>query len=194
MMFGEEHQGSERMSLLSTQQEMIVKLAAHGLTNKEIARNLNVGVRAIETQFVRMRRKLGSANKTETIAEAMSRITAKTDEETAALADVTRWMHTYLIAFDSQFRIVFMNQACRGTFDFAIHDIDAGREVWKAITPGMADRERLRPLSSGTVRDYSSHKVTMNDSNGISRTIVWSSGAHSHPAKGWAWWAVGWEG
>lgn len=182
------------MNLLSTQQEMIVQLASHGLTNKEIARELNVGVRAIETQFVRMRQKLDAANKTETISIALQLINQKADEQNAGLAEIAMWVGAYVLAFDSNHRILFMNEAVRATFNFKVHDSDAGREVWKTITPGMADRERLKPLSASTGRDYASHSTTMPDTVGAERTVVWSSRAHTHPANGWAWWAIGWDG
>lgn len=181
------------MSLLSTQQEMIVKLAAHGLTNKEIARELNVGVRAIETQFVRMRKKLESANKTETIAEAMQLIGRKADGETAGLAEITRWMGAYVLVFDFHFRIVFANEAVTNTFGFRLNDADVGREVWRTITPGMDQRQRLKPLTAATVRDYAGHVTAMADSSGAKHTVVWSSAARGHPANTWPCWVVGWD-
>lgn len=180
------------MERLSVQQISIVKMAERGLTNKEIAVQLNVGPRAIETQFRRLKEKLSTANKTETIAVATKLISAKVDEEMAAIANAGRWMQAFMVGFDDQFRIVYQNPSFAAAFSLPSNDVRSGKELWKQIVPGMADKQRFKRLSEETSRDFAPHPVTMMDKDGHMHTVLWSSRAQSHPSEKWASWAVGW--
>lgn len=63
----------DREDVLSERELQVVRLAAGGLGNREIAATLSVSVRTVEAHFTGVFNKLGVANRTEAIATAASR-------------------------------------------------------------------------------------------------------------------------
>jgi len=184
---------SARKQQLSPQQEHIAILAASGLTNKEIAQNLKVGPRAVETQFRRMRDKFGTSNKTETIAVIRQMVLERENKQADSMAGLAKSMPALVLAFDRKYTVVAANTEAVRLLAPARQDAEAGRNLWKQITPGVANRKRLPSLSAETSRDFAGHLVDMTTASGEHRTIAWSSSARSHPVPGWAAWAVGWD-
>lgn len=68
---------TERHEALSDRERQIARLAAEGLTDKEIARRLDVSITTVRTYWVRMRRKLGAANRAQAIVRALDAKTPK---------------------------------------------------------------------------------------------------------------------
>lgn len=58
---------------LSEREQEVLQLAARGLSNKEIARELGVGLRTVHTHFRRVFDKLGVASRTEAVVYALRR-------------------------------------------------------------------------------------------------------------------------
>jgi PAS domain S-box-containing protein len=59
-------------SALSERERLILSLAAEGLTDKEIAQRLEIGVATVRTYWDRMRRKLGTINRAQSVARVLS--------------------------------------------------------------------------------------------------------------------------
>ena len=65
--------GESREEGLSGQEERVLSLAAGGKTNRQIARILNLGETTVKTYFSRIFAKLGVADRTSAVVEAMRR-------------------------------------------------------------------------------------------------------------------------
>ena len=65
--------GESREEALSGQEERVLSLAAGGKTNRQIARILNLGETTVKTYFSRIFAKLGVADRTSAVVEAMRR-------------------------------------------------------------------------------------------------------------------------
>jgi DNA-binding CsgD family transcriptional regulator len=59
-------------SALSDRERLILSLAAEGLTDKEIALRLDIGVATVRTYWDRMRRKLGTINRAQSVAKLLA--------------------------------------------------------------------------------------------------------------------------
>ncbi len=62
------------MNELSGRENQVVLLAADGLTDKEIAKHLNLQVATIRTYWERIREKLGTANKAQSISRMLAQL------------------------------------------------------------------------------------------------------------------------
>ncbi len=182
---------SKRKTALSEQQIRIVTLASTRMTNRHIADRLGVTEGSIDTQFQRMRVKLDTKNRADTIQAAMEYITEREGQENQRLAELAHGMPILLVAFDNNYCVVATNDATDATFLVVRGRPDEGRRVWREITPGASERKRLRHNSVGVVFDYNDHRVRMTDIDGGRRVISWFSAAESHPIPGWHSWAVG---
>src|SRR5689334_15497103 len=56
---------------LSEREKEVLFLAGEGKTDKEIAKELNIGPKTVRTYWDRMRAKLGAASRTEVLAKAL---------------------------------------------------------------------------------------------------------------------------
>jgi DNA-binding CsgD family transcriptional regulator len=63
---------SPRRSRLTRRQEQVVDLAANGMSDKEMARQLGISVRTVEDHFSRARQRWGAATRAELIAMAVA--------------------------------------------------------------------------------------------------------------------------
>jgi len=82
-------------TLLSGREEEVLLLSASGLTDKEIAQRLGLGVATINTYWKRMREKLGGVNRAELVAAVLRRnaddiLTAKELENFNLISEVVR--------------------------------------------------------------------------------------------------------
>ena len=64
---------AERPRRLSNREEEVFDLVGQGLTTREIADRLEIGVKTVETHIARLRDKLGANNKTELSRMAYAR-------------------------------------------------------------------------------------------------------------------------
>lgn len=64
----------EKSELLSDREKQIAKLAAQGLTDKEIARKSGVSITTVRTYWMRIRRKVQATNRAQAIVKALAQI------------------------------------------------------------------------------------------------------------------------
>src|SRR5471030_1999859 len=62
------------MSELSGRENQVVLLAADGLTDKEIAKRLDLQLTTIRTHWERVREKLGTSNKAQSISKLLAQL------------------------------------------------------------------------------------------------------------------------
>jgi len=75
----------EKSELLSEREKQIAKLAAQGLTDKEIARKSGVSITTVRTYWMRIRRKVQATNRAQAIVKGLAQIEAAS-RSTAHLA------------------------------------------------------------------------------------------------------------
>lgn len=172
---------------LSPQQEEIVRLGSDGRSNREIAEALGVGTRAVETQIRRIRQKLGTHDRRETLTTAVVTLEGRNVSLATQLAALTNLMPVYVVAFDEQFELAYANEKARD-LDLVSHARQHPlKALWKAIAPEQG-RQRLhnpKPV------DFDDHKVRMKSTDGQERVVSWSSSAKTNPIAGWGAWAIG---
>ena len=66
------------LNVLSEREEQVLLLSTKGLTDKEIAKKLGLSIATVNTYWVRIRTKLGGANRAELVASALNRNTEET--------------------------------------------------------------------------------------------------------------------
>src|SRR5438270_5272767 len=96
--------------LLSDREEQVLLLSTKGLTDKEIARKLNLSIATVNTYWVRIRTKLGGANRAELVAAALHKnaeetLTAKEMENQRLISEVVRRAEAERALRDSQARL-----------------------------------------------------------------------------------------
>lgn len=96
--------------LLSDREEQVLLLSTKGLTDKEIARKLNLSIATVNTYWVRIRTKLGGANRAELVAAALSKnaeetLTAKELENQRLISEVVRRAEAEKLLKESQARL-----------------------------------------------------------------------------------------
>src|SRR3982750_2429590 len=77
------------MQDLSTREREIVLLAAGGLTDKEIARDLSLTIASVRTYWERLRRKLDASNKSHAVALTLRNMVLSQQK---AIAEKDRWI------------------------------------------------------------------------------------------------------
>jgi PAS domain S-box-containing protein len=78
-----------KMQDLSTREREIVLLAAGGLTDKEIAKDLGLTLASVRTYWERLRNKLGASNKSHAVALTLRNIVFTQEK---AILEKDRWM------------------------------------------------------------------------------------------------------
>jgi len=96
--------------LLSDREEQVLLLSTKGLTDKEIARKLNLSIATVNTYWVRIRTKLGGANRAELVAAALNKnaeetLTAKELENQRLISEVVRRAEAERALRESQSRL-----------------------------------------------------------------------------------------
>lgn len=84
-----------QFSVLSEREEEVLLLSTKGLTDKEIARKLGLSIATVNTYWVRIRTKLGGANRAELVAAAMQQnaqmtLTARELENQQLISEIVR--------------------------------------------------------------------------------------------------------
>lgn len=179
---------SERKTALSEQQIRIVTLASMRMTNRQIAERLQITEGSVDTQFQRMRAKLGTDSRAQTVVVAMELIAEREGQESMRFAELAQGMPILLIAFDASHAIVATNDAADRLFAFTLNRVDEGLKTWKQVVPGATERRRRRHVL-GT--DYENYRARMTTAKGEECVIAWFSAAQSHPIPGWHFWVVG---
>jgi PAS domain S-box-containing protein len=93
--------------LLSEREEQVLLLSTKGLTDKEIAKKLNLSIATVNTYWVRIRTKLGGANRAELVAAALhmnaeETLTAKEIENQRLISEIVRRAEAEKALRDSQ--------------------------------------------------------------------------------------------
>jgi PAS domain S-box-containing protein len=96
--------------LLSEREEQVLLLSTKGLTDKEIARKLDLSIATVNTYWVRIRTKLGGANRAELVAAALHKnaeetLTAKELENQRLISEVVRRAEAERALRESQSRL-----------------------------------------------------------------------------------------
>lgn len=96
--------------ILSDREEQVLLLSTKGLTDKEIARKLDLSIATVNTYWVRIRTKLGGANRAELVAAALNMnaeetLTAKEIENQRLIGEIVRRAEAEKALRDSQERL-----------------------------------------------------------------------------------------
>src|SRR5256714_3289509 len=96
--------------LLSDREEQVLLLSTKGLTDKEIARKLDLSIATVNTYWVRIRTKLGGANRAELVAAALNKnaeetLTAKERENQRLISEVVRRAEAEKALHESQSKL-----------------------------------------------------------------------------------------
>jgi PAS domain S-box-containing protein len=96
--------------LLSDREEQVLLLSTKGFTDKEIAKKLNLSIATVNTYWVRIRTKLGGANRAELVAAALNKnaeetLTAKELENQRLISEVVRRAEAERALRESQSRL-----------------------------------------------------------------------------------------
>lgn len=97
-------------NLLSDREEQVLLLSTKGLTDKEIARKLGLSIATVNTYWVRIRTKLGGANRAELVAAALNKnaeetLISKEIENQRLISEVVRRAEAERALRESQHRL-----------------------------------------------------------------------------------------
>src|SRR5690348_12107867 len=102
--------GKNDAGLLSEREEQVLLLSTKGFTDKEIARKLDLSIATVNTYWVRIRTKLGGANRAELVASALHKnaeetLTAKELENQRLISEVVRRAEAERALVESQSKL-----------------------------------------------------------------------------------------
>jgi DNA-binding CsgD family transcriptional regulator len=153
--------GSRGNQQLSTREIEIVRRAAQGMIDKEIAREMHVSLNTIRTYWTRIRKKLNAVNRAEVIAKVggwmahddSAMLTSRQHSFAAQLASAFETAPWGYLVLNSSGAVVAANNACTTLFERPTESIlgqcpDAEVELFASQPPASIARV-LEELGTG---------------------------------------------
>lgn len=176
---------------LSEREKEVLFLAGDGLTDKEIARKLNIGPKTVRTYWDRMRAKLGAASRTEVLAKALQSAHDQLAASEQRIRMFVEHMPVLFNALDEDMNIMLANEECERLTGYTSEEILHQPLLTEAHIPDPEERNRVLAEFAERQGDYRDLETDIVCKDGETRTIAWSSRAKQNPIPGWASWAIG---
>jgi PAS domain S-box-containing protein len=110
---------------LSDQERAVLRLACNGLTDKEIARNLELSEKTIDTYWTRMRQKLNAKNRTHVVAKVLGAALDAADQENCESLHDACEEGVWIVRFDGQ--TTYANQAVADMFGLSLEEMQSAQ-------------------------------------------------------------------
>lgn len=176
---------------LSDREREVLFLAADGLTDKEIAVRLNIGVKTVRTYWERMREKLGAASRTQCLAMALRSAYEAVQKSEERLRVFVDNMPVMFSAYDERLDIIMTNKEFERVSGYPVETITSGSKFLEKAYPDNRLRNRRHSVFTSNLGEYRDLELPLTCADGTHKTIAWSSGAKAAPIDGWHSWAIG---
>lgn len=176
---------------LSEREKEVLFLAGDGLTDKEIARKLNIGPKTVRTYWDRMRAKLGAASRTEVLAKALQSAHDQLAASEQRIRLFVQHMPVIFNALDDEMNIMLANDECERLTGYSSQEILHQPLLTEAHIPDPEERNRVLRQFVERQGDYTDLETDLVCKDGSQKTIAWSSRAKENPIPGWASWTIG---
>ncbi len=176
---------------LSEREREVLLLAADGLTDKEIALKLDIGIKTVRTYWDRMRVKYGAASRTQCLAMALRGAFEAVAESEERLRIFVHNMPVMFSAYDERMNVIKSNLECARVTGFDLVDLEENPRFLEMVYPDPVARQRRLVDFTSQLGDYKDLEVDLVCKDGSSKTIAWSSTAKDNPIPGWHSWAIG---
>ncbi len=177
---------------LSEREREVLALAAEGLTDKEIAVRLGIGVKTIRTYWDRMRQKLGAASRTQVLAEAHRLVQEELASSEERLQLFVQSMPVLFFAMDKKLRLLSINQECANVSGYDLETLREEGKLLDLLFPKPAQRKKLLGAWAAK-RDFRDLEADLTCPDGTTRTVLWSSRSRAYPIPDWPNWAIGYD-
>lgn len=176
---------------LSEREKEVLFLAGDGLTDKEIARNLNIGPKTVRTYWDRMRAKLGAASRTEVLAKALQSAHDQLSASEQRIRMFVQHMPIVFNALDEEMNVILANEECERLTGYTSEEIINQPLLTESHIPDSELRNKVLSQFAEQEGDYRDLETEIVCKDGSKRTIAWSSRAKQNPIPDWASWAIG---
>ncbi|MEA2553117.1 MAG: hypothetical protein QOJ65_1293 [Fimbriimonadaceae bacterium] len=176
---------------LSEREKEVLFLAGDGLTDKEIARKLNIGPKTVRTYWDRMRAKLGAASRTEVLAKALQSAHDQLSASEQRVRMFVQHMPVIFNALDDSMNVILVNEEAERLTGFAGEEVLNKPLINENHIPEAERRNSMLQDFAGREGDYRDLETEIFCKDGSQKVIAWSSRAKQNPIPGWASWAIG---
>lgn len=171
----------------------LVEFAAADCSDVQMAMDLGLSKNAVEKRWAKLRRRFGVHSRTAIIANHFQQRSKKLEELYNAHLRLEDELALALFAFDENRRVVYCNKAAARLLGLPAEDLIGNDRVWRQVTPGAAERTRIRREFLDGLKDFFRHVTRITRPDGTVATVAWSSRARSHPIHPYHWWVIGQE-
>jgi len=176
---------------LSEREKEVLFLAGEGKTDKEIAKELNIGPKTVRTYWDRMRAKLGAASRTEVLAKALQSAHDQLSASEQRIRMFVQSMPVIFNALDENMNVILANDECERVTGFQSEEIIGQPFVSEQHIPDKDRRASVLREFSEQKGDYLNLETEIECKDGSTRVIAWSSRAQQNPIPGWSTWTIG---
>lgn len=165
---------------LSEREGDVLRLAAEGMTDKEIARRLNITPKTVRTYWDRMRLKLDAASRTEVLAKAVQSGSPGLSQSLSHWKALVEDLPLLFVVLDSDLKVVYANREALSCSGYSLEE---------AVSPD--GQHKVIPRSICAARAARGQRALMACADGTNKEIFWFSGKFTSSLPGWTEYRVG---
>lgn len=176
---------------LSEREQEVLLLAADGLTDKEIAKRLEIGAKTVRTYWDRMRAKLSASSRTQCLAMALREAYESIAQSEKGLRTFFQHMPVLFNSFDEHMNVTNANQEWERLTGHPMGALVGSPKFLEVIYPDPAVRQDALRRLAANWGWYHDLETDITCADGSTRTIAWSSKARQFPLPNRASWHIG---
>lgn len=169
----------------------LIELVAADLSDAQMATDLGLSKNAIEKRWAKLRKRFGVHSRGAIVARYFMERSRGIEELFEAHQKLHDELPIGFFAFDEHRRVAYCNRKAAQMLGLRPADLIGNDKIWKQVTPGAAQRERIRREFIDAIRDFPKHVTRIVRLDGSVVNVAWSSRARSHPILPYHWWVIG---
>jgi|GEM_PF-6859665 len=171
----------------------LVEFAAADCSDVQMAADLGLSKNAVEKRWAKLRRRFGVHSRTAIIAKHFKQRSRQIEELYDAHLRLQDELAVAVFAFDEHRKVAYCNRSAARLLGLPAADLIGNDRVWRQVTPGAAERTRIRREFLDGLKDFYRHVTRIVRPDGSVAHVAWSSRARSHPIYPYYWWVIGHE-
>lgn len=169
----------------------LIELAAADHSDAEMALQLGLSKNAVEKRWAKLRKRFGVHSRAAIIAEHLKQQAMEHYQLYQSNLELGDELPIGIFTFDEERRVSYCNRKAADLLGVDISDLMGNERVWKQVTPGAAERVRIRQEFLDKLRDFAGYRTRIIHPDGREVFVAWSSRAKSRPIHPHHWWVIG---